>query len=695
MDQRTSGAHTRDARRVRLLAALALLWVVGWTASGTWLRRDQLPGVMPAVLLVLLESVTALVVGLLVLRRHPRHVVGWLLVAHALAAALVLSGDSSATGSRIGAWATQLGQGSWVLLYVFLALVGYVFPTGSFLSHRWRRYVTACLLGHVVFLVLAALDVSSFRQANPGVTPPLDGLPAPPVALQLVADVVGVGSVPALLLGAVVCAVVRLRRAVGEERVQLLWFAWAATSIPGGLALCWLDYWLGAGGVLQFLGVTVLGTVLPLAIGVAMLRSRLFDIQLVLSRTVTYGVLTVLVVATYAAALASVRALAGGGEVAGLLAVGVVAVAVHPVQARVRRRVDRWVYGDRADPYAALRRLSDRLQGTADPEQVVRTVAATVAEALRVDRVDVQVDRAGAAAGGPPADPAAEQVVVPLEHHGQPLGRLVVHVPPGRGLSAADRGLLDELARHAGVVVDAVFLALDLQQSRVRLVTAREEERRRIRRDLHDGLGPSLAAIVLKLNAVSGLVGDERAGRLLQQLRRETRDAIDDIRRLVDDLRPPALDEVGLVDALRQRAAMLTRAGSAGPSFEVEGPSPAPSLPAAAEVAAYRIATEAMANALRHSGATACLVTVGVNGALELTVSDDGSRPWDLTRAGVGWASMRERAAELGGSCTVARRSGGGTVVKAVLPLAMPAPLPVPALPLPAPAGAVDDPVAP
>ena len=661
----TRDQATRDARRITLLGTGAVLWVVAWNVVGIWTRRADLPSQWPAALLVLVESTVALVVGLLVVRRHPRNVVGWLLVAHAMAVALVMSGNEQTSGSAVAAWGTQLTQGSWILLFVFIALIGYVFPTGEFLSRRWRRYVFACLAGHVVFLVAAALDASSFREANPGLTPPLD-VPDPPPALEVLLVVVGLGSVPALLLGAVACAVVRLRRAEGEERRQLLWFAWAAISIPGGFALCVLPAPAGAHEVLQFLGVTVLGTVLPLAIGVAILRSRLFDIELVLSRTVTYGVLTVLVVATYGVVLLGVRALAGGGDLAGLVAVGVVAVAVHPVHARVRRRVERWVYGDRSDPYAALRRLSDRLEDTADPEQVVRTVATTIAEALRVDEVEVLVDRASSA---PPADDRAGQVSVPLTHHGQPLGRLVVHVPPGRSLSAADRDLLEELARHAGVVVDAVYLGLDLRQSRVRLVTAREEERRRLRRDLHDGLGPSLAAIVLKLNAVSTLVHDERAGRLLGQLREETRLAIDDIRRLVDDLRPPALDEVGLVDALRQRADALSRDGRDGLLIDVEGPAQPPVLPAAAEVAAYRIATEAMTNVLRHSGATSCLVSLTVNGALEVSVADNGSRPWDPGRAGVGWASMRERAAELGGACTVSRRREGGTLVRAVLPI--------------------------
>ncbi len=216
-------------------------------------------------------------------------------------------------------------------------------------------------------------------------------------------------------------------------------------------------------------------------------------------------------------------------------------------------------------------------------------------------------------------------------------------------------------------MVQAATLAADLQASRARLVTAREEERRRLRRDLHDGLGPSLAAIVLKLNATQNR-GDESArAELLDQTLAEATSAIAEVRRLVDDLRPPAIDEVGLVGAIRQRAASFVQGAEL--DVEVAGPAALPPLPAAVEVAAFRIAAEAMTNVARHSGATRCLVHVAVNGGFELTVSDNGHGARPGTSSGVGWTSMSERAEELGGSCTVTSRAGGGLVVRAVLPL--------------------------
>jgi signal transduction histidine kinase len=397
-------------------------------------------------------------------------------------------------------------------------------------------------------------------------------------------------------------------------------------------------------------------------IGIAILKYRLFDIQLVLSRTLTYGALTVGVVGTYALVLWGANQVFDNRSAAGLLGVGLVAVAVQPAHAFLRRRVERWVYGDRSDPTGALRRLSDRVEQTADPGLVVQTVTESVAEALRVDRVWVELVRDEAR-----PQPGDQVVRVPLTHRGERLGDLAVEVPAGRQLAAPDLALLNDLARHASVVVNAVHLTLDLQRSRARLVTTREEERRRLRRDLHDGLGPSLAAIVLKLNAAQSRTDSDERNRLLTEAREETRAAITEVRRLVDDLRPPAIDEVGLLGAIRQRAASLSNPDLL---IEVSGPAALPPLPAAVEVAAFRIATEAVTNVSRHAEASHCVVHLAVNGAFELSVSDNGRGPDLGTNPGVGWTSMAERAAELGGSCTISRRTdGGGTVVRAVLPL--------------------------
>jgi signal transduction histidine kinase len=225
--------------------------------------------------------------------------------------------------------------------------------------------------------------------------------------------------------------------------------------------------------------------------------------------------------------------------------------------------------------------------------------------------------------------------------------------------------LIQDLARYAAILVRSEQLNDELRDSRSRIVAGREEERRRLRRDLHDGVGPSLAAVVLKLNATQSRTDTHERNALIAETRDEVKAAIAEVRRLVDDLRPPAIDEVGLLNAIRQRASSL----SGDVTFEIIGPDPLPPLPAAVEVAAFRIASEAMTNVARHSGATRCHVGVEVNGAFQLTVSDNGHGTDRTTTGGVGWTSMRERAAELGGSCTITSRPEGGLVVRAVLPL--------------------------
>jgi two-component system, NarL family, sensor kinase len=309
------GDDVRAVRRRRVAASSLVALAVGFNALAWWTQRHGFLGNLGIHALIACETLTSATVGWLIVRRHPRHVVGWLLLAHAIFVSAVLSGDGPPR-SRATVVITQLGMGNWVLLYVCLALIGYLFPNGRFLSPRWRRFVLACLAGHALFLIAAAFDVSSFREDYPGVAPQIPGAQT----FANIGGLVGLLSVPLLLIGAVVSARARLRGATAEQRVQMLWFAWAALAIPGGLGVCWLDYWLTGGtGTLTLLGVTVTGSLLPLAIGIGILRHRLFDIELVLTRTLTYGTLTVLVIATYAIVLSGLGAVVDDRGAVGLV----------------------------------------------------------------------------------------------------------------------------------------------------------------------------------------------------------------------------------------------------------------------------------------------------------------------------------------------------------------------------------------
>ncbi len=602
----------------------------------------------------------AVLVGLLLLLRAGRPRLGWLLVAHGVWFGAMLTFGGESTG-HAGMVVDQLLSGAWVFLFLWLVVIAYLVPDGHSLSPGWRRWLLLGLAGVTAFLVGSAGDAQGFREAHHGADPPLAWLPAP------VSGVLGgLGLLLTVLLfgGAAFAVRARLRRASGEARLQLLWLVWGATSLPLALALVWAGYFVfDANPVVVDAALVLAGVALPLAIGIAILRHRLFDIQLVLSRTLTYGVLVVAVVALYALLLFGADRLVGdrvvGDRTAGVvLAIVLVTVAMQPAYGRLQRRIERWVYGYRSDPATALRRLGANVE-SADPLHVVESITASVADALKVNRVWVE------ARGDYPSDDP-RTLRVPLVHRGDRIGDLALAVPAGRTMSAADTALLHDLARHAAVTVRAAQLAGELQTSRSRIVSAREEERKRLRRDLHDGLGPSLAAILLKLGAVQSREDAAERNCLLAEVREETRAAITEVRRVVDDLRPPAIDEVGLVDAIRQRAASLSTDLL---TYHVDGPQILPPIPAAVEVAAFRIASEAMTNVAKHSGASRCQVELELDGTLGLTISDNGRGSGQPTDGGVGWTSMAERAAELGGSCTVSTRAEGGVIVRAVLPL--------------------------
>jgi signal transduction histidine kinase len=296
----------------------------------------------------------------------------------------------------------------------------------------------------------------------------------------------------------------------------------------------------------------------------------------------------------------------------------------------------------------------------------------TIAQALKLPYVAVALQMTGdrepqiAAAYGLPAGSLTR---LPLAYQGESAGELLIAPRgPGETFSPAEQRLLEDIAHQGGVAAHAVQLTADLQRSRERLVSALEDERRRLRRDLHDGLGPQLASQTLTLTAARQLLQQNpgQADRLLAEAIQHAQTAVNDIRRVVYDLRPPALDDLGLAGALRAQAAEYE---ASGVRFNLSLPDALPPLPAAVEVACYRIAQEAMTNVVRHAQANNCALTLAVDGALSLDVVDDGQGLPAERRAGVGLSSMRERAAEVGGQCQIEPGPAGGTRVRARLPM--------------------------
>lgn len=295
-----------------------------------------------------------------------------------------------------------------MFLFLWLVLLGYVVPDGRSLSPRWRRWVIAGLVGVAAFLVGSAGDAEGFRAAHHGTAPPLPWLPA---AVSVPLGVVGLVLTVLLFFGAVFAVGVRLHRSSGDVRLQLLWLVWGSISLPLALVLAWIAHFVfGDNAVLVDVALTSAGTALPATIGIAILRHRLFDIQVVLSRTLTYGVLVAAVVGLYGLLLLGANRLLGDSAAGGLLAVGVVAVTVQPAVAMMRRRIERWVYGYRSDPALALRRLGAKVE-SADPLHVIEILSTSIAEALKVDRVRVEVP------GDPVAD-ATRSTRVPLVNRG-------------------------------------------------------------------------------------------------------------------------------------------------------------------------------------------------------------------------------------------------------------------------------------
>jgi signal transduction histidine kinase len=613
--------------------------------------------------------------GALLVARRPGNAVGWILSAAAVLIGLAPAGDAYAAYAM-----TVLGRpdplavfGAWVqswywllLLFLVAAALPLFFPDGRLPSRRWLIPTLLPAAGVAIAVVLGMLTGTltgqdiDYRIENPV---GIHGFA--PIEQQPVFPALGVLLALGVLEG-VAAVVVRFRRSRGAERQQMKWFLYAVAP----LLLTPLE------GVLPpVVGSVVFAWMLiafPVAIAIAILRYRLDGIDVVINRTLVYAALTAVVVGVYVFVVGYLgAAFASNGDLTiSLIATGVVAVLFAPLRERLQRGVDRLFYGRRSEPYVALSQLGARLEGTLAPDAVLPAIVSTVREALRLPYAAITLaedaDTVSSGAAG------RATVSMPLLHHGVPVGDLVLGLRPGESaFSAADRRLLADLARQAGVAVSAVRLTADLQRSRERLVTTREEERRRLRRDLHDGLGAQLAGLTVQTGVLKGLIArdPDAAEALVGELRSELRAAIADIRRLVYELRPPALDELGLTGAL-QRLAERTGADAAGPRVTVDVPSDLPTLSAAAEVAVYRIAQEALTNVVRHASAGNCLVrVVADDDAVTLEVIDDGRGLSGVPgSAGVGLSSMRERAAEMGGECRVEPGADGGTRVVARLP---------------------------
>lgn len=333
--------------------------------------------------------------------------------------------------------------------------------------------------------------------------------------------------------------------------------------------------------------------------------------------------------------------------------------------------------GEHDDAFALVEKVHSHLAAATAPQALLPTITVTIAQALKLPYVAIAMpdgdDLLESASGAPPPGAAIHRLL--LRYQDTTIGEL--HVAARRAgdpLSPADLKALGALAQQVGITLYAARMTVDLQRSRVRLVTAREEERRRIRRDLHDGLGPALANFAMRLEQAHDSLppGADQSAAVLAALTAEAQNMIADVRRLVYQLRPPDLDEYGMVSALREYLHRITPRGT---TISLAAPDALPALPAAVEVAAYRIVQEAVNNAIKHAGASAITVKLALvqppeqDAFLCVEIGDNGvGLPADPP-VGIGLRSMRERAEELGGTFAIQSGAEGGVLAAAHLPV--------------------------
>ena len=636
------------------------------------------------------------VVGAVIILAVPGNRVGWLLLAAAAAMGVGVAfteagvhGVVTVPGSvPAAAYLAAVGPGLQAA-GMLIAVVGVpvIFPDGHVPGPRWRwlawiaaAAVTCLFLGNVLSPHAQQARLAHWRN-------PL-GLPARYGGVANTLSAAGVLLAAATAAGAIAGLVIRWRRGGPQVRQQLLLLALAAC--PPVLVFLTV---LITNGVPGWIFGAVLVPV-PIAIAIAVLGHGLYDLRRAAHRTLLWLVVSGVVVSIYAVLVIAAAALIPGHQawwVSAAAAAGA-ALLLIPLREKLQRGVTRVVYGRWHEPYEVLASLGERLEAAADIDRLLDAAVTELTTGLDLGQVNVRdlgaTVVAGTADTGP--DPAAgtqaaagpEAARIPLLAYGTVVGSLTYRAPD-RQLSSAEERLLRDLARQLGGALHARLLREDLQRARERLVLAREEERRRLRRDLHDGIGPALAGLTLKTETARALLppGSDGASRQLHDLSEEIRRTVVDVRRLVEGLRPPALDELGLAGACTQAVERL--AAGAGLAASVNSCDALPALPAAVEVAAYRIVVEAVTNTVRHASARQCRVSLACTPAgLTVDVADDGTGLGAAREAGHGLAIMRERAEELGGTVTITDGSPGVTVQAWLPAVTAPArPPSVPAVP--------------
>ena len=631
-------------------------------------------------------------VGAIVAGHRPANPIGWLFLAEGLGFALGVTTDAYARyATRAGAgapppadWATWLGAIAGELGFLF-ALAVLLFPDGRLPSPRWRVVAWLIVAGEALLILMAATSSAALRAQSSAVRVSPIRLVPDGVADHVI-GVVQTAFVP-LCLAAAAGLAVRYRRATPDVRHQIKWVAYASLLTAAALVVCGLVFGNPLGALL------VVGPLIPVAAGIAIFKYRLYDIDAVISKTIVYGSLAAFITLVYVVIVAGIGSLGPGFLQAesrpnlglSILATAVVAVAFQPVRERVQRLANRLVFGKRATPYEALSEFAGRMGGTYASEDALPRMARVLADGTGAARAVVWLKdgaglaagacwpadgvppaRAGFAGGEAPAIAGADRVSL-VYYQGEALGALSVAKRPGETLTPVEGKLMSDLAAQAGLLMHNIGLTqqlrarlAELQASRLRIVTAADDQRRRIERDIHDGAQQQLLAIAGKLALAESLAGRdaERERALVAQLKDETSGALGTLRELARGVYPPLLADQGLT------AAVATQASRAPVLVEVDTDRLG-RYPAEIETAIYFCCVEALQNAARHAPGSAVRISLaGDQRQVMFTVADDGPG-FDPARpaTGSGLRNMSDRLAALGGSCQVDSRPGRGTSV--------------------------------
>jgi signal transduction histidine kinase len=621
--------------------------------------------------------------GFLIASRVPTNRIGWLLLVAGVGTAVqelaqqyanygLFTSPGALPAADVAAWVTE-----WIWIPSMAVLAMYVplsYPNGHLHSPRWRYVAAVGTVGMVLGSLCFAL-VPGDLESTPGVRNPVGiegaGWIRPAGDAVMLLFVVG-------FLGALASLATRYRRARGDERQQLKWLL-LALCILGACFVIGVPYWSlsgqGTSGLPVVEAILVLALVaIPAAIGVAILKFRLYDIDVVIKKTVVYAVLAGLIFVIGGGVVRGVTGLFLGGRGGDALLIAGIAIGalIWPLRRLATWIADRLVFGRRATPYQVLTEFSGRVAETYAADDVLERMAHVLANGVGAGAATVWLrGRDGFHPGarwpaGVPPEPTMPPDAVEVRHHDEVLGALAVRMPANDPMTPAKERLIRDLAAQAGLVLRNAALIEDLKASRQRLVAAQDAERRRIERNIHDGAQQQLVALAVKLKLTDALVGkdEQRAHAMLAELQTETNQALEDLRDLARGIYPPLLADKGLAAALEGQA----RKSTVPVSVESDGIG---RYPQEAEAAVYFSCLEALQNVAKYANATRATVLLGqFDGSLTFEVVDDGvGFDPEAVSHGSGLQGTADRMAALGGVLTVRSAPGDGTTVAGRLPV--------------------------